>query len=100
MSAGADRLDGPALEVRGRITIAEELLADAVAAACRKAERIASAAGRRLGHVVSVAEDDDGVVYGRHRSAMSVGGGWDGPELEPSDARIAATVQVVFTLED
>ena len=57
MSAGADRLEGPALEVRAATAIGEELLADAVAAARREAERIASAAGRRLGRVVSVAEE-------------------------------------------
>jgi uncharacterized protein YggE len=99
MSAGADRLNGPALEVGQRSTIAEELLADAVGAARRKAERIASAAGRRLGQVVSVAEDSEGGGYLRS-VAMSAGSGWEQPELEPSEAQIGAAVQVVFALED
>ena len=100
MSAGADRLEGPALEVRAATAIGEELLADAVAAARRKAERIASAAGRRLGRVVSVAEEVDGGIHLRAAVTVSASSGWDGPELEPSDARLEASVQVVFALED
>ena len=65
MAAGADRLNGPNLEVGEREAIAEELLGEAVAAARRKAERIAEAAGRRLGHVVSVTEDEDVRPYAR-----------------------------------
>src|SRR5215218_875669 len=49
MSAGADHLDGPRLQVREREAVAEALLGEAVEAARRKAEHIAAAAGRRLG---------------------------------------------------
>jgi uncharacterized protein YggE len=100
MSAGADRLDGPTLEVRDATAIGEELLTDAVAGARRKAERIASAAGRRLGQVVSVAEEVESGGQLRYAVAISASSGWEGPELEPSDARIEASVQVLFALED
>ena len=63
MSAGADRLRGPLLRVSGQEAIAEELLRDAVAAARRKAEHLAQAAGRSLGPVISVAEDDEEIGY-------------------------------------
>lgn len=99
MAAGADRLNGPSLEVREWEAIAEALHGDAVAAARRKAERIASVAGRRLGRVVSVAEDDE--ERGFAVVPMSRGGGDDdGPELAPADTRISATVHVVFALHD
>jgi uncharacterized protein YggE len=97
MSAGADRLNGPNLEVRERDAIAEELLGEAVAAARRKAERIAAAAGRRLGHVMSVAEGDDIRPYREAPVLMSAGS--EGPDLAPSDAELRAAVQVVFALE-
>jgi uncharacterized protein YggE len=97
MSAGADRLNGPNLEVRDREAIAEELLGAAVAAARRKAERIAAAAGRRLGQVVSVAEGSDLRPFANASVLMSHSG--EGPDLEPADAEIQATVQVVFALE-
>jgi uncharacterized protein YggE len=99
MSAGADRLNGPNLEVRQREAIAEELLGEAVAAARRKAERIAAAAGRRLGHVVSVTEDEDIRPYRASAVLMSAGGDHDGPDLAPSDAEIRVAVHVVFALE-
>jgi uncharacterized protein YggE len=100
MAGGGDRLDGPVLEVRERGAIAEELLGEAVAAARRKAERIAAAAGRRLGHVVSVAEDNEVRAYAASAVLMSGGGDdEDGPAFTPSDAKITAAVEVVFALE-
>ena len=99
MSAGADRLNGPNLEVREREAIAEELLGEAVAAARRKGERIAAAAGRRLGEVVGVMEDTEVHPFAGSAVLMSRGAGDEGPDLAPSDAEIRATVQVAFALE-
>ena len=96
MSAGADHLDGPRLQVRDREAVAEALLGEAVEAARRKAEHVAAAAGRRLGGVVSVAEGAE--LYPRVEP-MSAGGA-AGPELAPSDAEITASVRVLFALED
>jgi uncharacterized protein YggE len=96
MSAGADHLDGPRLEVRDREAVAEALLGEAVEAARRKAEHVAAAAGRRLGHVVSVAEGDEPYPHGGPMSARAAAG----PELAPADAEISASVRVRFALED
>jgi uncharacterized protein len=95
MSAGADRLDGPRLEVRDRAGVEEELLGEAVAAARRKAEQVAAAAGRVLGRVVAVTEDASAFPMGERMSAS-----YGGPDLTPADAEIVATVRVVFELLD
>jgi uncharacterized protein YggE len=96
MSAGADHLDGPALRVRDRDAVAEGLAAEAFAAARRKAEILATAADRRLGRVVSVADQSDEPIA--RMELMSAG--QSGPELAPEDAEIAASVRVVFALEE
>jgi uncharacterized protein YggE len=97
MSAGADHLSGPALEARDREAVAEALLGEAVAAARRKADQVATAAGRRLGRVVSVAEESDR-PYPVPRAAVRLSA--EGPELAPHDAEIVASARVVFSLED
>jgi uncharacterized protein YggE len=99
MSVGADRLNGPALVVRDPGAIQEELLADAVAIARRKAERLAAAAGRPLGGVVSVSTDPAEDGHPRFHAMASVGG-YDGPELAPSDTEIAVTIRAVFAFAD
>jgi uncharacterized protein YggE len=99
MSAGADRLNGPALMVRDPGAIQEELLADAVAIARRKAERLAVAAGRPLGGVVSVSTDPGEDGYPRVHAAVAISG-YDGPELAPSDTEIAVTIRAVFAFAD
>jgi uncharacterized protein YggE len=65
-----------------------------MADARRKAERLAAAAGRRLGRVRSVeAESDD-----RHTvEAFAVSGR---PDVVPREQTVTATVTVVFALED
>jgi len=98
MDAGADHLRGPSLEVAGQPQIEEELTGAAVAAARRKAEHVAAAAGRTLGRVVSVAEAEEGhrpIV----RAALASSGGYEGPELSPGDADVAVSVRVVFALD-
>jgi uncharacterized protein len=95
MSAGADHLDGPALQLGNRDALAEALLGEAVAAARRKAEAVAAAAGRRLGRVVGVAEESDRPV-----PVVRMAAAQGGPELAPEDAEIVASARVVFALED
>jgi uncharacterized protein len=96
MSAGADHLNGPALRVRDRDAVVEGLTAEAFAAARRKAEILASAANRRLGRVVSVAdESDEPVPMMEVLSARQ-----SGPELAPEDAEVVTAVRVRFALED
>jgi uncharacterized protein YggE len=100
MAAGADRLNGPALVVRDPGAIEEELLSDAVAIARRKAERLAAAAGRPLGGVVSVSSDLDEDGHPHAVYAMAAAGGYEGPELAPSDTQIAVTIRAVFAFAD
>src|SRR4051794_5175258 len=57
MAAGADRLEGPVLAMREPEAAELEALADALAHARRRAERLAAAAGRSLGAVVSIEAD-------------------------------------------
>jgi uncharacterized protein YggE len=99
MQAGANRLRGPRFEYEGQDAVREELLADAVAHARRKAERLAAAAGRRLGRVLSVEEHagDDRVPFARTAAVAEAGGA---PDVRPREQTIAVTVTVVFALED
>lgn len=97
MSAGADRLHGPVLEVRDTAPIEEELLGEAVAAARRKAERLAAAAERELGRALTVAEGGDDVPVPRVRSG-GVSAFAEGPALEPADTVVEASVVVTFAL--
>jgi uncharacterized protein len=91
MAAGADRLHGPRFEYEGERAAREELLGEAVADARRKAERLAAAAGRRLGAVRSIDESDD-----REIIAMSASGG---PDVRPREQQVTASLTVVFELE-
>jgi uncharacterized protein YggE len=95
MSAGADHLNGPTLRVQDSEAMAEGLSGEAVAAARRKAEALAAAAGRRLGRVVSVADESNQPIPMELMAARH-----GGPELAPADAEITTSVRVVFALED
>jgi uncharacterized protein len=94
MAAGANHLHGPQFEYEGEAAAREELLGDAVADARRKAERLAAAAGRRLGPVRSVEESADrGIVP--VAAVMS-----EVPDVRPREQTVTATVRVVFALVD
>jgi uncharacterized protein len=98
MAAGADRLDGPRFEYEGSDAVRDELLDESMADARRKAERLAAAAGRRLGRVRSVeAESRD-----RHFGDVTLmsGGSPGGPDVTPREQAVTTTVTVVFALED
>ena len=94
MSAGADRLRGPRFLYDSAAGVRDELLADAVADAGRKADRLAEAAGRRIARVQSVEEEE---VY--HGVAEMVSASSDGPDVRARTATITATVRVVFALD-
>jgi uncharacterized protein len=93
MAAGANRLHGPRFEYEVEDEVREDLLADAVAHARRKAERLAAAAGRRLGPVRTVEES-------REREVVEMAAAAGGPDVRPRDQTVTASVQVVFGLED
>jgi uncharacterized protein len=94
MAAGANRLHGPWFEYEGAEEAQVGLLADAVADARRKAERLAEAAGRRLGPVRAVVEQAD------DRHAVTAFVAADAPDVRPREQAVTATVRVVFALED
>jgi uncharacterized protein YggE len=100
MEAGADELQGPHLRTPGTEAVHDDLLAAAVQAARRRAERAAGAAGRRLGRALQIRDsqyfDDDYEVA--HGMAMSRGGAE--PPVIPRPQRISATAAVVFELLD
>jgi uncharacterized protein len=99
MALGVDEIDGPQHSVRDPSPVLEELLGEAVAAARRKAERLAQAAERSLGGIVAVEErfrggwDDDGV------RGAAAGAGPPEVGLRPAELTLAATVRVTFALE-
>lgn len=97
MSAGADRLRGPRFEYDDAVEVGEELLAEAVADARRKADRLAAAAGRRLGTVRAI-EEPAGDPFGEFEDAV-VKVSADAPEVRPREQLVTASVKVAFELE-
>jgi uncharacterized protein YggE len=97
MAAGADRLQGPHFEYERASEVRGELLGEAVADARAKAERLASAAGRRLGRVDQIEETGPDRVPGVQRAMAAA---VDPPEVRPRELTVTATVRVVFAFED
>ena len=95
MSAGADRLRGPVFEYDDAVGVGEELLAEAVADARRKADRLAAAAGRRLGAVRAIEERGPFEEFEDAVVKMSA----DAPDLRPREQLVTASVKVAFELE-
>ena len=96
MAAGADRLRGPQFAYEGAAAAREELLGEAMADARVRAERIAAAAERLLGRVVSVDAESGYREFGQ---AVSFESG-SSPEIVGRDRDVSAEVTVVFALED
>jgi uncharacterized protein YggE len=95
MAAGADSLDGPRFVYDAAQETRAALLDAALADARAKAERLATAAGRKLGRVRTIdAGDDDHRAY--ELSAFASGGG---PEVIPRDQDVTASVTVEFALD-
>jgi uncharacterized protein YggE len=95
MAAGADRLHGPRFEYDDADGVRNELLGEAVADARGKAERLAAAAGRRLGAVRQMQEAGPERVPGPHRVMAA-----DAPDVRPSELTVTANVLVTFALTD
>jgi uncharacterized protein YggE len=94
MASGADRLHGPRFEYDDADGVREELLGEAVGDARRKAERLAAAAGRRLGPVRAIAE------AGPERVGVQRTMAAEAPEVRPRELTVTATVTVRFALVD
>jgi uncharacterized protein YggE len=95
MAAGADRLHGPRFEYDDADGVRGELLGEAVADARRKADRLAAAAGRRLGAVRQMHESGPERVPGPQRVMAA-----ETPDVRPSELTVTATVTVTFALVD
>jgi uncharacterized protein len=95
MEAGADRLHGPMLTVTGADAVREELLGEAVAIARRKAQRVADAAGRSLGRVLSVTEEHHEPVRAAARmESFSL----HAPPVRPDAPSLSAGVTLIVEL--
>jgi uncharacterized protein len=99
MAAGADRLHGPRFEYEAADEARRELLGEAVADARGKAERLAAAAGRRLG-VVRQIEETDGDRVPVARMAAATVSDFEPPDVRPRELTVTASVRVVFALDD
>jgi uncharacterized protein len=100
MAAGADRLHGPRFEYEREDEVREELLGEAVADARRKAQRLATAAGRDLGPVLRIEEHSrDRVPHAVVQAAAFGEGEMDVPDVRPREQTVTASVTVVFALE-
>ena len=73
------------------------VLREAVADARRKADRLAAAAGRRLGTVRAI-EEPAGDPFGEFEDAV-VKVSADAPEVRPREQLVTASVKVAFELE-
>ena len=97
MAAGADRLHGPRFEYDDADGVQRELLGEAVADARGKAERLAAAAGRRLGPVRAIDESGPERTPGELRAAAAV---VEAPDVRPRELTVTARVTVTFALAD
>jgi uncharacterized protein len=102
MESGADRLHGPVLTATDADAVREELLAEAVAMARRKAQRVADAAGRSVARVLSVSEDREVTVRPMAAVARfeSGGGALHAPPVRPDALALSARVTLVVELVD
>jgi uncharacterized protein len=96
MAAGADRLHGPRFEYDDAEGVRGELLGEAVADARAKAERLAAAAGRRLGPVRQIQESGPQRSGERALAAAVV----ESPDVRPRELTVTAMVTVTFALTD
>jgi uncharacterized protein len=95
MAAGADRLHGPRFEYDEAGEVRGELLSEAVADARAKAERLAAAAGRRLGAVQAIEEAGPERTLPAARGVVMA----EPPDVRPRELTVTAAVKVVFALE-
>ena len=97
---GADVVEGVEYSVGDADSILEELLAEAVETARRKAERLAEAAGRPLGAIVAIKEpvDDEWRAVGDAMSLRSARSMAEKIDFVPAEIRLAKSVRVTFAV--
>jgi uncharacterized protein YggE len=107
VTGGSNELTGPRYSVRDRTPLTEDLLDEAVEAARRKAQRLARAAGRRLGAVLAIEEGGLGRsdlpsidVYDDPEMTVALSAPAARVELQPAHVRVTVSVRVAFALGD
>lgn len=104
IDAGADQLHGPRFSVDEFDRAGEELLADAVEQARRKADRVASAAARTLGPVLAVHEHQSnltGRAPGIPSGAVArLAASGPEPPVEAPEQTLTVRVTATFALVD
>ncbi len=100
-STGATNVSGPNYSLDTYADKSDDLLADAIADAKTKAEKIANASGRRLGKVITVSESGSPIYY-----PMALDVKRSGTEssnvptpVEPGSQTVYKSVTVVFELK-
>jgi uncharacterized protein YggE len=97
MESGATEIRGPQLAIRDRAAAELEALDQAVADARRRAERLAAAAGRTLGPIMSIDTRDE-EYYPQVEELMASSS--PAMPVEAPDLRIRGSVTVAFALGD
>lgn len=96
---GATNVYGPSLQLDTTKRAEDQLTADAIADARKKAELIAASGGAKLGNVLSVGEGYvSGPIYSIALDGRG-GGGGGGTPIQPGSGTISKTVTVVWALE-
>lgn len=100
VDASADRLDGPRLEYAHADAARSAALVDAVPNAREKAERLAEAAGTRLGRVLALREGDahDGWAQAEFEATAISRQAGVTPELRPDELTVKARVWLALEL--
>jgi uncharacterized protein YggE len=96
---GADRIDGPRFLTPDHEPLLDELAAEAVRAARRRAEKMAEAAGRTLGRALSIRDDRASRENGHAVFAMAASGGVNEPPVAARKVALHVTAEVVFELD-
>lgn len=98
VAAGANEIEGVDFDVTGKAELRAEARREAVAAARRKAELYAEAAGVRLGAVLHIEDvDPEGVGQDLYRG-HGAGGGSSAQDLAPGHVTVSAAVILGFSI--
>jgi uncharacterized protein YggE len=98
VAAGANNVSGPSLSRDDQDQLYRDALEDAVAKARLKATMLARAAGRTLGEIRAVSEQNMSsgpIAYGAYDMKAAAG---SSTPIEPGTTEVTASVQVVFAL--
>ena len=102
----ADNINGPNMFVGDREKIQEELRAEAIEDAQKKAHELANELGVSLSKIISFSESGSNNYYPRPMYKMSMaldnaaGQSVEAPEINPGEEKITKTVSITFQIED